>query len=110
MIKCITCDQPLPEDEKHPDFFAQYGLRPHTDNIEEFGQGTETLLDYLDAVLHATIDARQIAQEVQDSLIMLARDLTEEAQRRVEKLRDAAEIWQSDYQLREGLAKGDHSS
>lgn len=106
MIKCMTCDQPIPEGEEHPPYIAQYRLSPHIEDLGGLGEETDDLLRSLHAVLQVVPEAGKIDEDLPGHLLSLARELSEEAQRRLPLLRTAADIWQKRAAGREPIQEG----
>jgi hypothetical protein len=90
-VLCVTCRQPVPEDVKQLDYFAQTSLKPEADDVENFLAELRDLTHYLESLFILLVNADKSALD-DDRLyncFSLGWSLASEAWRRVE-LADAA--------------------
>lgn len=92
---CYSCNRPLPTAIAATPRFARSTVTTPDDDYASWGDETRHLLEYIEGVLSALIGARDFAgDEAVNQLRLLGLDLVQEAQRRLQKLQQAAEIWE----------------
>ena len=91
MYRCTSCLQPLPKD-KEQNVIAMSFLRPQSDDTHNFIEEAQNLIHYANAAAVMCIEAEKKSADVVYSLHQLVDELTEEANRRLERAQEALEI------------------
>lgn len=99
MVRCITCNHPLPEGQEYPEYFAQSGHDLPEDDPSRWWDHLNKLLIFSRAVFDALhqLDARseeRLEDETGFNLAYLGWELTKEIERRTHGLYRAGQIWQ----------------